>query len=322
MVLVGVKVCSITKIKIDFRSLCVVFLFALMSIAPYIPYFNLVNGFNFGDAVVVVLFLISLCSLKLKFPLLSFFPAFIFFISIVSAVTNIPGDIYVLENLTSAAKWLYFFMLTVAIFNYIKTEQDVASVYAGVFIGLTISILLTWYEWSHIPTLLGSVPMLHSTNDDMKFIINRNYVGFFISIGASLSSVYCILSRELAFKGVSFLILMFFIISSLLTFSKGTWLATLISVLCVFALLSNRKKKKISLYVPVIFLSLYLAYVLLGEYSLIEKLTERVGGSSSTNLERFHFAVEAVIIFLNNMFFGVGPGGYRDAAIFFFLFAL
>jgi len=155
--------------------------------------------------------------------------------------------------------------------------------------------------------------MLHVVHNVENFAINRNYLGFFSSILVNMSFVRFMLSDRNIEKLTFFSIFFFSLSTSILTFSKGTWLASVFFLPIFFMLSSN---KRLSVFVAIFIFTISILMVF-DVAALVDAVFYRIDTSSSTNIHRLQFLKDAVFIFQNHFFWGVGPGGYREAAIFY-----
>ncbi|CFW14619.1 hypothetical protein [Vibrio cholerae] len=288
---------------------------ALLSIAPVIVPFNVFSNINFGDLLLLMLspFFIFKGSSNLR--LLSFSPLAFMSVYLLSSsyalfVLDYVNDI----NVGFILRFFYYFLIACAISSFVTDQKSFLQVCKSILLGLTITLVLTWLVWSRTPVYLGSIPMLHTVHDFSIFPINRNYIGFFVALGSGLSLSLLIVERKTS-KLLYVSLLFFFLLSSLLTFSKGTWLSSFI-----FPILYGIRRKPV---LSGLLLCFSLVSVLFlynaGDglvFELIEKMTERVEGSGHTNSDRYEYAIDALFLGLIHFPFGVGAEGYLDAAIY------
>ncbi|MBV1870855.1 MAG: O-antigen ligase family protein [Gammaproteobacteria bacterium] len=299
--------------RFNLRPIFIIVLFCFVGVAPYIPYFRIFNAFGYGDLVVTGIFLLAVCKIEIRLTFISFLPLLLFIISIISLFINVSGGYYSGVGLFGVAKWVYFFILTAVISNKYSSIYDLRNVLLGAYVGILLSISLTWVKWSEAPVFLNSVPMLHLQAFSDDFVINRNYVGFFVSIGVSVSTAYFFLSKNIVEKTFNAVILLSFFVTSLLTFSKGAWVTSIASILVLFLLVGKPLEKLMFSFFLIFCVPILLSVDSVVNNEFVQKIDQRITGSESTNAERLNYILDAATVFLNNPLFGIGPGGYREA---------
>lgn len=294
----------------------------ISSIAPIIPYGVLFSNFNVGDVLFVFLAGIYFINKKkIIVNYITIFPIFIFFTSLLSLVHGLIFLEFIESiNVGFAFRWLYYAFIIFFIGSYANSQQKIQQVFQALLFGLVITLILVWFEWSLSPTHLGVVPMLHTPHNFANFPINRNYIGFFISIGSSLACSMFLIESRFKEKVLYLVIAIFFLVSALLTFSKGTWLSSFFFIVSFFIVRSFLKKDlKVIIVLVTLFaiISAFISIDLIDTSVLVEKILNRITGSSSTNSDRLLYAQEALHIGGDNFVFGVGAGAYRDASLFY-----
>jgi O-antigen ligase len=286
-----------------------VILFGVIGLAPYIPYLNLVSGFNYGDAVCVILTVLFICTKRINLVIPLYIPAAIFLISIFSIVIN--GDHFIIfdESILASLKWGYFQILALFVVFVVVNERSAESIFVGILLGIAVSIVLTWIEWAVDKPSYYGLPMLHSLNENLSFTLNRNYIGFFLSVGTSVAFALYLNSSRKIMVTLYFLIFLFLFISSFLTFSKGTWLTTLLSIIMIFFM-----KNKSFIKVAFLLMLIPLVLVLVNQkFHLSDKIDSRVKSSENTNAQRIDFIVDGFNLIYVEPLLGVGPGAYLSA---------
>lgn len=286
----------------------------LLSIAPIISYGTLFSNFNIGDVLFVFLSPFILARGR-GVTYYHFIPLGFFLIYLVSSTFALLKFDYISDiNVGFILRFLYYFFIVIVVSNFVVDKESFSQVIISIFIGLTLTLILVWIEWSNKPIYLGVVPMLHTVHDFVNFPINRNYVGFFIALGSGLSFSFLYINK-VGFRYVYIVLLIFFLISSLLTFSKGTWLS---SYLLIIACGLKRKPLVSTILIFVFLLFMYFLYIyeVGAVYTLIDKMSQRVENSESTNDDRLNYAIDALVMGLEYFPFGVGAEGYLSSAIY------
>ena len=302
-----------------------VFLYITLSLcAPMVPYLFVAGNFSFVDGLLFVFFILVLRQ-KNVVPVPAVLLALLSLLSIVLLLLNqYRSDINVSE-LFFVFRWLYYAMMVFFIVNLVVKEPGYGEVVLrGVAFSVLVSALVVWYFWWLSPRYSGVTPMLHLIHEGAPVMVNRNYFGFFLSIGVPL---WFVLAMNYRGNGLLrfglFAVALFLMVSSVLTFSKGTWLA---SFLPVMFLLYVRFTAHTSLYLKLRLLLMYgvvfsallfavLEYSVSDDGSLSGGLAGRVANSSETNSQRVQFVIDSFEIMMMNPVIGVGPGNYRAEAI-------
>lgn len=285
---------------------------AFLSIGPIVSYGTLFSNFNIGDILFILLspFIIFR---ERKLTYYHFIPIGFFLIYLVSSAFALFTFDYISDvNVGFILRFLYYFFIVIVVSKFVVDNESFIQVVKSILIGLTMTLILVWIEWSNKPVYLGIVPMLHTVHDFVNFPINRNYVGFFIALGSGLSFSFLCMERM---RYVYIALLMFFLISSLLTFSKGTWLSSYFLII----LYGLNRRPLISILLGIVFLfTIYFLYIyeVSGIYALIDEMSQRVENSESTNDERLNYAIDALVMGLDYFPFGVGAEGYLSSAIY------
>jgi O-antigen ligase len=290
-------------------SYSIIFLFSVVGLAPYIPYFNLVSGFNYGDAVCILLVALFVLNRKINLAIPLYMPAFILSLSFLSILINREDFIHFEESILASLKWGYFQFLALCVTFLVVDEKSGESIFVGILLGIVLSIILTWIEWSVDKPHYYGMPMLHSLNENLSFTINRNYIGFFLSVGVSITFALLLNSSGRLVSILYFLIFLFMFISSFLTFSKGTWVSTLLSIMIIFFVKTNSFIKGTFLLVLLLLIMIFVDK----NTSFSEKVESRVASSENTNAQRIDYIVDSFYVILDNPMFGVGPGAYLNA---------
>ena len=295
-----------------YRHLYLVVLFGVFALPPYLSFVNFVSVINFGDLAIIILFLLYAARNKLVFSTLLLIPLVLFLNALISILINNEEYVAITDGFFSSLKWLYYYILISVTFSIIKSPNDGISILKGVSLGLLISIIITWVEWYNFPTYNNSFPMLHSINPETRFVINRNYVGYINTIGLSLSFGLFLVTINIE-RFLWFIAFIIFLISSLLSFSKGTWLSMVLSILFVQFYQPKNKNVLKTFFVTLFCSALLLCFSYSSGY--LNLLVDRIRTSESSNVERYIYLIESLEIIYNNLFFGTGPGGYRQASI-------
>tara|TARA_Y100001978_G_C23672293_1_gene424469 strand:+ start:203 stop:1102 length:900 start_codon:yes stop_codon:yes gene_type:complete len=178
----------------------------------------------------------------------------------------------------------------------------------AILAGCLLTLFITIYIWFQYPVFapLSRIPMLHIVYEE-GFKINRNYLGYVLSIGASISYGMLFVESKLKRKIYYSIISLILFLALILTFSKGSWLCILSLILVSLF----RDIKKFRTYI-VIF-SLFITSFFLTRINLFEVILRRL--NNSYNSMRFQFIKESIDLTLNHPILGVGPQAYKSAAI-------
>ena len=133
----------------------------------------------------------------------------------------------------------------------------------------------------------------------IDFDLNRNYLGYFLSLGSVLSYSMFFISKNTVIKYLFLLIFFLFLFSTVLTFSKGALLSVFIALLTYFNVW----------FVAFIVIALLLFgnYIMIIQSNYVDRFT-----TSSYNDERLQFVLDAILAIFNNPLLGVGPGNYKS----------
>jgi O-antigen ligase len=277
-----------------------------------IPYGVVFSNINIGDILLVLLSPFILKRNTKLYPI-HLAPIFLMCSYLISSYYSLLLFPFVDDiNFGFILRFLYYYLIVLVVYAYVKIEADYVSILRSIYIGLLLTLVIVWFEWSKIPVYLGAIPMLHTVHSFVDFPINRNYIGFFIALGCGLSLGFYQFDNK---NKIHLLILFAFLISSILTFSKGTWLSSYAIIFLYFYRESFSKLILMSLLVILSFF-IIISFDLFSVSVLIEQLSERIDGSSSTNNDRAIYAIEALQLGFQYFPFGVGAAGYGPASIY------
>lgn len=296
----------------------------LSFISPFVSYMYPIVGVGFAHfALLALVGGLVLRGRKVRIPVYIFAPSLFVFVSIISALANyLEGSFEV--DVNDILKWVFIQLLCLCYYYIIKyTSCEIENLFRAVMAGLFISIVLAWISWAKAPTFLLSVPMLHQLAEG-DFLINRNYVGYFISLGVCLAFAFFIksfsekkLKRQKLVYGVVFL---FFGVSALFSFSKGTWLVSVLGVSVLLFLYGNQAVRRFLFLLCGVFFVFAFVYSDINWFSdLYLKIVERITSSGSSNADRINYVKDSLFIINENVWFGVGPGGYSSATSYYSL---
>ena len=294
-----------TNFIIQNRACCVnynlfIYAFATLStIAPFVPYFTIYGNMSAVDIFVPFL-LFWLAVFKNNRIIIPWQAVLIFIIALIALVSltyNYLFSQYVdgLHGVGQVIRWFYFGSIVVLIINYIQDVRKIIVVYNAIMTGLIVTLLYAWYGWYNSPVHFGGIPMLHV----IDFDLNRNYLGYFLSLGSVLSYSMFFISKNTVIKYLFLLIFFLFLFSTVLTFSKGALLSVFIALLTYFNVW----------FVAFIVIALLLFgnYIMIIQSNYVDRFT-----TSSYNDERLQFVLDAILAIFNNPLLGVGPGNYKS----------
>ena len=303
----------------------VIFVFLSLTLcAPFVPYIFVSGNLSVIDLIFPFLLLLSMKE-NFTLPVPSIILVMFALISLLSLIVNsynyelIPGELFFI------IRWLFYSIFAFFIFNAVSKEAELAKVVLGaVAFSVFISTVVVWYLWILSPRYVGSVPMLHLIHESAPVLVNRNYFGFFLSIGFPLWFVFAFNYRKRGFvKLLLLLVTLLLMISSILTFSKGSWLASFLPIIFLFIVTMIRRGsfsyKVRTVFKVSVMLLLFSAFVLNHsveeKYAITGEVTGRIAGSAETNTQRLQFVEDSFMMMMLNPLIGVGPGNYRAEAI-------
>lgn len=297
-------------------------------IAPFFEIFFIAGNISYFDPFLIFFLIQRISKLyffnELKIPVYVLIATTL--IGFISLITNSMGYISS-QQLFFCLRWLYLALLLILIANYIRTDPSATKiVISSIIFSTIITLTFTWVAWFVSPRYLpGGIPMLHLIHDESLLIINRNYLGFFLSIplGALFYLLLFYEKKSVNYLGTFFSIIFIFT-GILFTFSKGSWAASTLPILFVSIYIFinfnsssyiRRRPKRLPFifFCSLIFVWIYFNVGNLG--LLINSVETRFLESSDTNNERVQFIFESMQLMMLNPIFGVGPGLYRESAI-------
>ena len=278
-----------------------------MSTSYSIGWFYIYGSFSYFDCLVPVIlfsYFLRFSSKKIHFDHIIIILASISFLTGVSVFISLVSSALPDANPSYFFRSLLFMMVYFLVRNWpVSTEK----VLIAVFVGMFASTLISLFAWSTAPRYFAftNIPMMHSLDNSLGIIVNRNQVGFCSSF-CFIISFYAFIFRDLVPRWVSLSATVFLFIFSLLTFSKGTWLIITIGVILILLIRFNFYKNLL------VYLSLLLAFFVVNPFpDLTESILLRFQNSAQTNDYRLQYIMDAIAIGLENPIFGVGPGNYR-----------
>lgn len=297
-------------------------------IAPFFEIFFIAGNISYFDPFLIFFLIQRISKLyffnELKIPVYVLIAATL--IGFISLITNSMGYISS-QQLFFCLRWLYLALLLILIANYIRTDPSATKiVISSIIFSTIITLTFTWVAWFVSPRYLpGGIPMLHLIHDGSLLIINRNYLGFFLSIplGALFYLLLFYEKKSVNYFGTFFSIIFIFT-GILFTFSKGSWAASTLPILLVSIYIFinfnsssyiRRRPKRLPF---IFFFSLIFVWIYFNVGNLellINSVETRFLESSDTNNERVQFIFESMQLMMLNPIFGVGPGLYRESAI-------
>lgn len=254
--------------------------------------------------LLLVLFWLALTAVKRKIILPPATQLVIIFImlAIISLINSLRffAPAQLLPGLFLLIRYSAYFLLYLIVANVVSTSQRQFWLNLLVIVSLTVAILgfiqllilpdltfLTIYGWDPHLNRLAST------------FLDPNFVGAFLVMGLILAQSLYLQSKKLWLAAASALLL----IAAILTFSRSSYLMLAVS-LSLFAILKSRKM----VFVLVFFLVLLIV--------AFPRAQSRIGGAvklDPTAQARIISWQNAVIIFKDNIFLGVGFNNYRLA---------
>jgi hypothetical protein len=291
--------------------------------APFVPYINLYQSLGVADIILVTLFLYEVLFkgllIRISGPLLlAFILPLIGFISL--CINALPANFYIFGQSMGYVIKLVYISLIVAYLPLKIKRVGPEAIIKGIFIGCLISLAWAWYIWILNPNTFFGVPMLHVYGQG-EYDINRNFLGFFSSLALCINLTYLTSPQFKGIKkimlGVIFLGVLFSVIFS---FSKGTWVASLIPIIYyIIAFVLFKAKNESSKFIPIIkcIISAVLIAFLLSIYFIrfdfLDLVSRRMSFSGYTLYERVTYLEDSLSIMFHHPLFGVGPKYYAYA---------
>jgi O-antigen ligase len=271
------------------------------------------------DILVIIYLLYLVFNKKIYFSTISLIPIFLGFIALASYLINSNNYIYYSIPIGQILRWFFFAILIIVYTGLINNRKKVWSCLVGLLVGSIITLSWSWYVWFLMPNYLFGLPFLH-VYENTEFVINRNFMGFFLAIGTSLSFGFSIMPKLTYKKRILFiLIFIWHIFSLVLTFSKGAWLSGIAPIIYI-SIFILYKKYKYRLFFLIPF-SLLLLTIISSTFTLqmINNLDMaikyRLTKSEYTNTMRTNYIYDSITLIIQNPIFGVGPKAYRHATI-------
>jgi O-antigen ligase len=284
-------------------------------LGPFIPFINISGNFSYIDIILLFCFFYVAFNKKLKFSSISFVPVFLGLVAIASYIINNNNINYIIPT-GQIIRWFFASLIIIIYSSFINSSTKIYYCLIGVLLGSFITLLWAWYIWLISPNYVFEIPMLHVI-ERTNYIINRNYVGFFIAVGTSLSFGFVKTNNNsIKYKILTIIIFCIFVMSLILTYSKGAILSGLFPIFIVSFLSKYNHKRKQS--VIVIFSLLLFTYLLLPSdflFKVNQVIQMRSDQSSYTNEIRGNYVIDAIKIMVDNPFFGTGPKSYKLASI-------
>lgn len=290
-------------------------LVALAALPPFVPGLFLLGGLSILDPAIILVALVLIINFKTvsrnateQFLVI----AAIGVMAIVSALANSQNGLDG-SAIGVGLRYIYFSFLVLTIVAATRTKEHVqALAFLTFFVVPAGLVFWAWIQWNASPRYIFGVPMLHLVHEDAAIQINRNYLGFFISIAAAYSVSFAVEKFNFGLWSIlRFLVASGLVVSVFLTFSKGAWLAAAMGALAPY-FVKNIRYLLISFGVV---LSLASGFLMVFPEYIDEIYYSWVGGSGDKNTERFEFAIQGMILAAENPLFGVGPGNYETATI-------
>ncbi len=292
--------------KNPLEKLFLIYIF-FISLSYNLKWFYISGSFAYADILLPILILIMVFRQKYKvlpFQILLFLlfllTAFSTYFSLFNYAT--PSSMgYLLRA-------LYFLVLFTLISSF---EIEREKVIKALAYGLTFSLVIAWYIWSTSPRFFAfsNVPMLHVLDSNLNAYVNRNETGLTASI-LGLISFYALIYKRIFSNSTALIIFLFALSSSFLSFSRGSWVITILGISIILFL---RLRIKSILFISFLIFPLVLLVPIegIGIFDLIFLRLESV----ASNFYRYQYLIDAIDIGFTNFFLGVGPGNYREYAI-------
>ena len=286
---------------------------AILSVPSFIPNSGIIGSLSIGDILFTIIspIIIIKFNYKIIFNKVNISLLIVGIISLISSINsylNLQFTDLNITNILYSFKWFYFALMTSIMTGLSLNSRILKLLINAILAGCLLTLFITIYIWFQYPVFapLSRIPMLHIVYEE-GFKINRNYLGYVLSIGASISYGMLFVESKLKRKIYYSIISLILFLALILTFSKGSWLCILSLILVSLF----RDIKKFRTYI-VIF-SLFITSFFLTRINLFEVILRRL--NNSYNSMRFQFIKESIDLTLNHPILGVGPQAYKSAAI-------
>ncbi len=280
---------------------------AFISVSFNIEWLYLFGSFAYADLALPLLIISLFKNQVFKFNSFQILLLFIFLLSLLSTYLSF-FNYSTPSSLGYLTRSLYFLILFTLISS-VQIEKE--RVVKAVCYGLLISLISSWLIWSTNPRYfaLTNIPMLHVLESPLNLYVNRNETGLASSILA-LIAFYSLIYKKIFSRNVSLIIFAFAIFSSIISFSRGTWVVAILGITLIMFL----RFRLVSIFFVSFFLSSLLFLIPIEGVGLIDAFLLRLE-SDETNFYRYQYILDAFKIGLDNFFLGIGPGNYKEYAI-------
>lgn len=299
----------------------------LVTVAPFVPYTHLLSNWGLGDIAVVMGLLMFAWKYRLSRRLVAYamFPVAIGFLGLVSLLFHmLSGSISgTFSEIGYVARWVYFGLLVLFVaVAVLHVDQASRAVLNGILCGVLITAIWSWVVWFQAPRYISGLPMMHVI-EGSEWVVNRNYIGYFLGVGVVLSFSLVEIEVVRARRVALFILFLFLAFSALVSMSKGAWLSAF-GPIFGYALSRMLPKRRFrianrgrgaALGLGVLIIALIFATDAVKLASYTSAIVDRIDRSGDTNSERIQFVEDAISVISSGPLLGVGPQRYREAAI-------
>ena len=288
--------------KNPLEKLFLVYIF-FISLSYNLRWFYITGSFAYADIFLPILIFIMVFRQKYK---LSPFQILLFLLFLLTAFSTYFSIFnYATSSSMGYLLRAFYFLVLFTLISSFEVERE--KVIRALAYGLTFSLAIGWFIWSTNPRFFAfsNVPMLHVLETDFNAYLNRNETGFTASI-LCLISFYALIYKRIFSNTEALIIFLFALSSSFLSFSRGSWVITILGISIILFLRLRIK----SIFFASFFIFPMILFFPIEGIGIFELVFLRLE-SVASNFYRYQYLIDAIDIGLSNFFFGIGPGNYR-----------
>lgn len=290
---------------VNLKNITLIYIF-FVCISFNFKWFYISGSFAYIDLLLPLLLLVTAYQKNIKLDFFFFLLSALAFITCASSLFAITSGAFDNNKIGYIFRSLYFVGLYVLIFNSNVSTENIIKV---IMASLIFSLFLCFYIWTTSPRYFGftSMPMLHVLDSPTGIKVNRNESGLYASLLFAISFYGFIYNRYFSYL-TNLLIVIISFLTVALTFSKGTWILSLISILLII----SYKYKPTKFFITTSILMVLFFSLPLSDLLFLDAVVTRFSGSGETNAYRFGYLVDAIYIGADNLLLGIGPGNYKE----------
>lgn len=292
---------------INLRNITLIYIF-FVCISYNFKWFYISGSFGYIDLLLPLLLLTTAYKKKIVLDFFFFALCGLAILTCASSLYAVSSGVLDDYKIGYIFRSLYFVALYALFLNSDVSNENIIKV---IMISLIFSLILCFYIWTTSPRYFGitSMPMLHILDSPTGIKVNRNESGLHASLLFALS-LYGLVYKRFFNNSTNLFIVIISLLAVALTFSKGAWILSLIAA---FLIIFNRYKLTKFLMVSCIFIA-FLFLLPLSDLLFLDAVLTRFSNSGHTNAFRLGYLIDAINIGTENIFFGIGPGNYKEYA--------